>query len=76
MIKTQVYLPENELAVLRQAAKRTGKSVAELVREAVRRVWIEPGSSSTDKARRGPVALWDGTPKRTSADHDAIYDEL
>jgi hypothetical protein len=23
----------------------------------------------------GPVGLWDGMPKRTSVEHDAIYDE-
>lgn len=68
MVKTQVYLPEEELAALHRAAKRTGRSVAELVREAIRRVWLQA-------ERRGPVALWDGPPRRSSAEHDAIYDE-
>jgi hypothetical protein len=63
------------LDVLRQAAKRTGKSVVDLVRAAVRCVWIQPESSRSKRAHGGPVALWNGTPKRTSADHDAIYDE-
>ena len=30
--KTQVYLPKEELDALREAAKRSGRSVAELVR--------------------------------------------
>ena len=67
MIKTQVYLPEEDLQALREAAKRSGRSVADLVREAVR-LWLQPPLD-------GPVALWDGIPSRTSVEHDAIYDE-
>jgi hypothetical protein len=68
MEKTQVYLPKEELEALRKAAKRSGRSVAELVREAVRRVVLKPTSG-------GPVAIWDGVPKRTSLDHDSVHDE-
>lgn len=68
MVKTQVYLPKEELAALHRAAKRSGKSIAELVREAIRRVWLQAD-------QRGPVALWEGRPARSSAEHDAIYDE-
>ena len=68
MIKTQVYLPEEDLQALRQVAKRSGRSVADLVREAVRRVWLPPPSD-------GPVALWDGMPARTSLEHDTVYDK-
>jgi hypothetical protein len=67
MVKTQVYLREEELEALQRAAKRSGASTAELVREAVRRVWLRPGD-------HGPVALWDGEPRRTSVEHDTIYD--
>ena len=67
MTKTHVYLRDEELEALREAAKRTGRSVAELVRDAVRQVWLRPQS-------QGPVALWDGEPRRTSMDHDdTIY---
>ena len=69
--KTQVYFSEEDLRALHQTAARMGKSVAELVREAVRRVWLRPRSSSLP----GPVALWDGKPRRSSVDHDSIYDE-
>jgi predicted HicB family RNase H-like nuclease len=34
MVKMQVYLPKQELRALHLAAKRSGKSVAQLVREA------------------------------------------
>ena len=47
------------------AHTRTGRSVAELVREAVRQVWLRPQS-------QGPVALWDGESRRSSVEHDTI----
>ena len=68
MEKTQVYLRRDELDALRAAAARTGRSVAEVIREAIRKVVLKPGTS-------GPVAIWDGEPRRTSLEHDSIYDE-
>jgi hypothetical protein len=40
MKKTTVYLSEEEAAALRAAARTTGKSQAELIREGVRRVTL------------------------------------
>jgi plasmid stability protein len=68
MEKTQVYLRKEELDALRRAAARSGRSVAALVREAIRQVILKPKAA-------GPVAIWDGRPKRTSVEHDSIYDE-
>ena len=68
MTKTQIYFPEAELQALHEEAKRQGKSVAELVRQAVRKVWLRPRSA-------GPVGLWDGPVRRSALDHDSIYDE-
>ena len=68
MEKTQVYLRKEELEGLRQAAARSGRSVADLIREAIRMVVLKPKPF-------GPVALWDGEPKRTSIDHDSVHDE-
>ena len=68
MKKTQVYLPEDELEGLREAASRSGRSVAALIRDAIRQVVLKP-------ATEGPVALWDGQPRRVASDHDSIYDE-
>ena len=68
MEKTQVYLRKEELDALRSAAKRSGRSVAELVREAIRKFILKP-------ATEGPVAIWDGPPKRSSTDHDTVHDE-
>ena len=70
MVKTQIYLPEDDLKALRETAKRSGRSMADLVREAVRQVWLRP-----DWISAGPVALWDGMLPRTSVEHDAIYDD-
>jgi hypothetical protein len=68
MVKTQVYLRQEELTELHRVSARTKRPVAELVRDAIRRVWVRPRGE-------GPVALWDGTPDLTSVEHDAIYDE-
>ena len=68
MEKTLIYLRKEELDALRKAAKRSGRSVAELVREAIRKVVLRPPTE-------GPVAIWDGKPKRTSVEHDSVHDE-
>ena len=68
MEKTQVYLRKEEFAALRKAAARSGRSVAELVRDAIRKVVLRPQSA-------GPVALWDGEPRRVSVEHDSVHDE-
>ncbi|MDE0109152.1 MAG: ribbon-helix-helix domain-containing protein [Bryobacterales bacterium] len=65
--KTAVCFPDEDLETLRSVGRRTGRSVPDLVREAVRRVWLSADSN-------GPVALWDGTPTKTPVEHDAIYD--
>jgi hypothetical protein len=68
MEKTQVYLRKEELAALRKAAARSGRSVADLVREAIRKVVLKPETA-------GPVAIWDGEPRRPSTEHDSVHDE-
>lgn len=68
MEKTQIYLRKEELEALRQTAARSGRSVAEVVREAIRKVVLKPQTE-------GPVAIWDGEPRRTSSDHDSVHDE-
>src|SRR6516165_8417695 len=64
----QVYLRKEELDALRKVAARSRRSVAALVREAVRKVVLMP-------AAEGPIAIWDGEPKRSSLDHDSVHDE-
>jgi len=69
MTKTQVYLRDEKLAALHELARETGQSVAELIRQAIRRVWLK-------SAQHGLVGLWDGPALRTSVEHDSIYDEV
>jgi hypothetical protein len=66
--KTTVYLSKEDLDALRKAAARSGCSIAELVREAIRKVVLKPEAT-------GPVAIWDGEPKRSSMEHDSVHDE-
>ncbi len=68
MEKTQVYLRNEELDALRKAAARSGRSVAELVRDAICKVLLAAPAA-------GPVAIWDGAPKRISIEHDSVHDE-
>ena len=68
MEKTQIYLRKEELEALRAAAARSGRSVAEVVRDAIRTVVLKPSN-------RGFVAIWDGEAKRSSVEHDSIHDE-
>ena len=63
----QLSLPKDEFDGLREAASRSGRSVDELVREAIRNVVLRPASA-------GPVALWDGEPKQISVEHDSVHD--
>ncbi len=67
--KTQVYLSEEQLALLHQLAKRDRKSVAAIIREAI---GARLEKHLPVNASHGPVALWTGEIKRTSIDHDSI----
>jgi Ribbon-helix-helix protein, copG family len=68
MEKTQVYLRKEEIAALRKAAARTGRSMADLIGDAVRKAVLRPEAA-------GPVAIRDGKPKRSSVEHDSVHDE-
>jgi len=50
MVRTQIYLTDEQRAALKALAETSGKSQAELIREAVDRLIAESGS-----ARRGSV---------------------
>jgi hypothetical protein len=67
-INMQVYLLRKKLDALRQAAARSGRSVAEVARDATRKVVLKPQAAS-------PVAIWDCEVRRTSIEHDSIHDE-
>jgi hypothetical protein len=66
MEKIQIYLRKDELDALRAAAKRSERSIAALVRDAIREIVLKSP---------GPVAIWHGELKRISIDHDTAHDE-
>jgi hypothetical protein len=68
MEKIQIYLRKQELDVLREAAARSGRSVAELEREAICKVVAKPSAS-------GPVAISDCRPGRASIEHERVHDQ-
>jgi len=72
MIKTQVYFEEDDLKALHRVARRSKRSVAELIREAVKATWLRPASSTRVP---GPVALWSEEAAVSGSEHDSIYDE-
>ena len=58
MIRTQLYLDESMHARLRRLARRQGRSLSDLVRDALRRVY---GDEATDRrlaSLRGIEGLW------------------
>jgi len=70
MKKTQIYFRPEELKELHRIARVRKRPVAELVREAVRAVWLR-------SAAAWPVGLWTGRLPRGkgSADHDSAFDD-
>jgi hypothetical protein len=68
MEKTQIYLRKEEIDALRKTAVRSGRSMTELVRDAIRKVVLGPQTA-------GPVAIWGGEPTRASIEHDSVHDE-
>jgi hypothetical protein len=68
MEKIQLHPRKDELAALRKVAGRTGQSVEDLVREAIRKLVWRPTAE-------GSVALRDGKPRRPAIDHDSVHDE-
>jgi hypothetical protein len=68
MKKSQVYLRKEELAAHRKAAARSRRGVAEVAHEAIRKAVL-------NREAAGPVAVFDGDPKRPSTNHDSVHDE-
>lgn len=55
-----------KLDALCQAGACLGRSVAEVVRDAIQRSFSDPKTA---------VAIWDDEPKRASFEHDSVLDE-
>ena len=68
MARISVSLPKEEVAALREAAARSGRSVSEFVRTVIRAVVLK-------ERLTGFVDIWSGELKHTSVEHDSVYDE-
>lgn len=69
MSRVLVYLNEGELRALREVAKRSGKSLSCVVREAAQKVWLRP-------KLRGPFGLQERRWPHPAPDLDKVHDEI
>jgi Arc/MetJ-type ribon-helix-helix transcriptional regulator len=60
MGRTQVYLGEDELALLERASRDTGASRSELIRRAVRTTFGEQGKDERLRALKASAGSWRG----------------
>jgi len=60
MGRTQVYLNQEELALLDRAAAQTGASRSELIRRAIRRTFGERSQEARLEALRRSAGTWKG----------------
>jgi hypothetical protein len=61
MVRTQIHLSDDDLALLDSAARETGASRSELIRRAVRERYGVPSSLAERKARaRRAFGAWKG----------------
>ena len=58
MVRTQLYLDEELHRRLREAAERQGRTVSDLVREAVARAFGQPGNEERLATLNGIESLW------------------
>src|SRR5438445_328512 len=68
LIPTGIAIHIGDPGLAAMILPRSGRSVAELVREAIRKVVLKPPAT-------GPVAIWDGEPRRPATEHDSVHDE-
>lgn len=60
MSRTQIYLGEDELALLERASRDTGASRSELIRRAVRTTFGEQGKEDRLRALKASAGSWGG----------------
>ncbi len=67
MGRTQVYLTDEELELLADAAEKTGATRSELVRRAVRATYKRPPSTPEERAEavRATAGIWKDRPFTT-----------
>lgn len=77
MVRTQVYLSEEQHRALRQAARREGISMTALLRRLVERELLGKATKSkySKEAIRAFIGLGSAEPGDTSERHDEALDE-
>lgn len=75
LIRTQVYLMEEQVSALRELAAQRKVSIASLVREGVERILAD--NTETEKWRRAAAVLgrFQGGPHDVSTNHDKYLAE-
>ena len=58
MVRTQIYLTENQRDELAAIAKTAGKKQSELIREAINLLIDQAGSSRREVVLRGAAGMW------------------
>ncbi len=58
MIRTQIYLTDEQRSELAVIAKNSGKKQSEIIREAIDRLIEKTGQSRKDMALREAAGLW------------------
>jgi Arc/MetJ-type ribon-helix-helix transcriptional regulator len=76
MTRTQVYLGDEELELLDQAARATGASRSELIRRAVRWTFGEKTKDEKLRARRASAGSWKARPLDGAGYVDAVRGDL
>ena len=58
MVRTQIYLTENQRKELAHIAKSSGKKQSELIREAIDKLISQSGSSHRELVLREVAGIW------------------
>jgi hypothetical protein len=74
MKRTQLYLDETERGILDRLARKTGKSVGQLIREAIDEVYCGKSAIAKPLADRDPIWEFIGSGKSKETDVSARHD--
>lgn len=73
--RTQLYLEERQKRVLQENSRLTGKSVGQLVREAVNEVYLKRHPRESPLSKNDPIWAFVGTGDSDETDISTHHDE-